>query len=504
MSRHSNGKMMSRFFMVVLGATLLGACGGNQSPQAAGTPSSASDVQAQGSYRLEAVSASTQSPARTLTVITPGRTRDAEIITDPAARSGKAVSLSSDGSRVTFFLPAGLRAGKFLVSVRARTDSVPEGQEAQLSVRINGQGVGQFNVTGDQYGTLPLGTFKLAPGDRVSWTLINEVDLDGGSAVLDFMAVDLVTAAPALTPKPVPVPVPAPIPVPVPVPAPIPVPVPVPAPIPVPVPVPTPPPAPAPAPASGIRLPPSGAVSWDIQLGASTDSEVTVPAGIKLLDLDGFSISAGKVAQLNSQGIYTACYLDVGSFEPYRPDSGQYPAYLKLQQDPNWPAEYFLDVTDVFKPNSVLAGILINRFKMCRDKGFASVDPDNLQNDENVTGGRITLQQQIDFNGWVADQVHAQGLAVTQKNGPDKSLLRDRTGKMMVEKFDGILNEECQQYGECSKLSEYVSRGKLALNIEYTTTLDCALSDSLKINSLKRDLGLAGGAASGYRRTACN
>ncbi|WP_407543218.1 endo alpha-1,4 polygalactosaminidase (plasmid) [Deinococcus radiomollis] len=259
-----------------------------------------------------------------------------------------------------------------------------------------------------------------------------------------------------------------------------------------------------PASVSDIKLPPSGVVGWDLQLGAGGDSDVTVPAGVKVLDVDGFSISASKVSQLNAQGVYTLCYLDVGSYEPSRPDSNQYPASLKLQQDPNWPGEYFLDVTDVFKPGSVLATILTNRLEMCKDKGFSAIDPDNLQNDENIVGGRITVQQQIDFNGWVADQAHARGLAVFQKNGPDKIMLRDRTGKMMVEKFDGILNEQCQQYGECAALSEYTKRGKLALNIEYNTTLDCALSTSLKINSLKRDLGLAGRNMSGYRRETCN
>ena len=48
------------------------------------------------------------------------------------------------------------------------------------------------------------------------------------------------------------------------------------------------------------------------------------------------------------------------------------------------------------------------------------------------------------FNGWVANAAHAAGLAVFQKNGPDKILLTDRSLMMMVDKFDGILNEECQ------------------------------------------------------------
>jgi uncharacterized protein (TIGR01370 family) len=261
----------------------------------------------------------------------------------------------------------------------------------------------------------------------------------------------------------------------------------------------TPPPAPTPG---TIKLPLIGKISWDWQIGASGDSNVTVPSGVTLLDLDGFNISAAKVASLKAQGIYTVCYIDAGSYEDGRPDSSQYPAYLKIYKDTQW-NEWFLDIRDVFKPNSVLAQLLTARFQMCKDKGFDALEPDNLQNDEN-TKGLLTKQEQIDFNGWVADTAHSVGLAVFQKNGPDNILLKDRTGKMMVDKFDGILNEECQQYSECNPLAEYVKRGKLALNTEYSQTLDCTTSNSLVINSIKKDLGLTGGNMSGYTRQSCN
>jgi hypothetical protein len=253
-----------------------------------------------------------------------------------------------------------------------------------------------------------------------------------------------------------------------------------------------------------IKLPPVGKVSWDWQIGASGDSNVVVPTGATLIDVDGFNITAAGVASLKAKGAYTVCYLDVGSWEPGRADSGDYPAYLKIQQDPDWPAEYFLDINDVWKANSVLATILQKRFKMCADKGFDAIEPDNLQNDENVKGGKITLQNQIDFNGWVADNAHVYNLAVFQKNGPDKILLKDKTGKMMVEKFDGILNEQCQEFsGECGMLTEYVKRGKLALDAEYNVTVNCTTSNSLNINSIRKDLSLTGGNMSGYKRIIC-
>lgn len=255
--------------------------------------------------------------------------------------------------------------------------------------------------------------------------------------------------------------------------------------------------------APAVRRPPTGVIVWDWQIGAAADVGIVAPKGAALLDLDGFNVSAQKVAAFKAQGIYTVCYINAGSFEPYRPDAGRYPASLKLEQDPDWPDEYFLDVRDVFRPNSVLAAILTDRFKMCKAKGFDALEPDNLQNDENLAGGQISRQAQIDFNGWVADAAHAAGLAVFQKNGPDKILLRDRTGQMMVDKFDGILNEECQQFSECGPLGEYVRRGKLALNVEYSRTPNCARSKKLQINTLRRDLALRGAGEPGYKRQAC-
>ncbi|THF71775.1 hypothetical protein E7T06_01310 [Deinococcus sp. Arct2-2] len=481
--------------MLLVTASLLSACGTS-------VLSSADPVapSAEASFQAEqaTVERATQFSGEQLqpqTVVQPGTLRDAEIIDDPAASGGKAVGLYSTGSSVRFTVPATTKAGSYLIRVKALAEAY-QGNPV-VALRRGGVELARLEIKSATYATVSFGKFTLAPGDRLSVVFLNGEQTWNRGTLIDELLIDPVTAA--TTPAPTPTP-PKPTP-----PAPTPVPTP-PAPVPAPTPVPAPAPTPTPpaAPTTGLKLPPTGTVSWDWQIGAGSDSNVTVPSGVKLIDLDGFDISAAKVAQLNSQGVYTVCYLDVGSYEPGRPDSAQYPSYLKIQQDPDWPAEYFLDVNDVFKPNSVLAIILKNRFKMCKDKGFAAIEPDNLQNDENVSGGKITTQQQIDFNGWVADQAHAAGLAVLQKNGPDKILLKDRTGKMMVEKFDGILNEECQQYGECAPLAEYVKRGKLALNTEYKSALDCNLSNSLKINTIRKDLNLAGGNASGYKRESCN
>ncbi|UQN09867.1 endo alpha-1,4 polygalactosaminidase [Deinococcus sp. QL22] len=465
--------------MLLVTASLMSACGTSvRSPSNPMTTATGAHFEAE-QASVERAAQLSGEQRQPLTIVQPGTLRDAEIIDDPAASGGQSVGLYSTGSSVRFTVPSATKASTYLIRIKALAEAY-QGNPV-VALRRSGQELARLEIKSSTYATVAFGNFNIAPGDRLSVVFLNGERTWNRGTLVDELLIDPVTATTTPTPAPV---APAPV-----APAPI-----------APAPVPT----PTPAPATGIKLPPAGIVSWDWQIGAGEDSSITVPSGVKLLDIDGFGTSAAKVAQLNAQGVYTVCYLDVGSYEPGRPDSDQYPSYLKIQQDPDWPSEYFLDVTDVFKPNSVLAVILKNRFKMCKDKGFAAIEPDNLQNDENVSGGKITTQQQIDFNGWVADQAHAFGLAVFQKNGPDKILLRDRTGKMMVEKFDGILNEQCQQYSECAPLAEYVKRGKLALNTEYKLAPDCNLSTSLKINTIRKDLNLAGGTMSGYRRESCN
>ena len=245
-------------------------------------------------------------------------------------------------------------------------------------------------------------------------------------------------------------------------------------------------------------------IRWDWQIGASSDAAIIPPAGSQMIDVDGFNVSAQKVAALHAGGLKVVCYLDVGSYETGRPDSADYPAALKLSEDPDWPGEWFLDVRDVFKSGSVLAGILNKRFQMCKDKGFDAVEPDNL---DNWAANRsiLTEQDQVDFDGWVADRVHALGISVALKNCPELVTRLDRTGQRLVDKFDFELDEQCQEYSECDSFTEFSKAGKAIFDVEYKAnlTLNCSQFSSLSINPLKKDLDLVGAGDSGYLRQTC-
>src|SRR5512144_458553 len=60
---------------------------------------------------------------------------------------------------------------------------------------------------------------------------------------------------------------------------------------------------------------------WQWQLQGRIDTSVPACA----FDVDGFETSRATVAALHSGGRVAICYLDVGSWESYRPDAQRFP-----------------------------------------------------------------------------------------------------------------------------------------------------------------------------------
>lgn len=59
------------------------------------------------------------------------------------------------------------------------------------------------------------------------------------------------------------------------------------------------------------------------------------------------------------------------------------------------------------------------------------------------TGVDVSEAQQIEYNTWFADEVHAAGMAVALKNAVEMA-------EDVVDKFDFALNESCHVWGECN------------------------------------------------------
>jgi hypothetical protein len=208
--------------------------------------------------------------------------------------------------------------------------------------------------------------------------------------------------------------------------------------------------------ASGAsRWVPPKHLTWYWQLQGKIDNAVSVAA----YDVDAFDTSAREVATLHAQGKHVICYIDVGTWENWRPDAGRFPK--SVLGDPNgWPGERWLDIRRL----SVLEPIMTARMKLCARKHFDAVEPDNIDGYENKTGFPLTAREQLSYDEWVAREAHGLGLAVFQKNDPEQA-------RAMQPYFDGVLDEQCNQYQECSSFRPYLRAGKPVLNAEYRRSL---------------------------------
>lgn len=195
---------------------------------------------------------------------------------------------------------------------------------------------------------------------------------------------------------------------------------------------------------------------WDLQ---NTPPDNTKDVGA--YDIDGWGNDASEVTALHARGIKVVCYMDAGTYEPGRPDSADFPASLRGNAVDGWPGEFWLDVRPSGPNYAKLQAIMQARFEVCRQKGFDAVEPDNLDSYQNHPGFSTSAADQLAYDEWLASTAHGLGLAVFQKND------LDQIGKLEPY-FDGILDEECNQYSECDTLAPYVAAGKPAWNAEYT------------------------------------
>ncbi|MFN8160165.1 MAG: endo alpha-1,4 polygalactosaminidase [Solirubrobacterales bacterium] len=216
---------------------------------------------------------------------------------------------------------------------------------------------------------------------------------------------------------------------------------------------------------------------WQWQLQGRIDT--SVPA--RVYEVDGFDVGSATVSRLHSMGRRVICYLDVGSWESYRPDRGAFPRSVIGKRYEGFPDERWMDIRRI----DLLAGPLKARFETCRRKGFDAVEPDNINGFTNDTGFPLTAADQLRFNRWVARQVHRRGMSVALKNDPEQAARLAGT-------FDFAVVEQCFQYHECGSFSPFVDRGKAIFEAEYEIGPDsfCAKARALDFSAIRKSYDL--------------
>lgn len=216
---------------------------------------------------------------------------------------------------------------------------------------------------------------------------------------------------------------------------------------------------------------------WQFQLQGRIDTRIKAP----VYEVDGFDVPAKTVRKLHRMGRKVICYLDVGSWERYRPDAKRFPRSVIGKKYEGYPDERWLDIRRFHK----FAGLLKHRIGMCARKGFDGLEPDNINGWENPTGFPITRKHQLRFNRWIARQAHRRGLAVGLKNdGPQ--------ARRLVRNFDFAVVEQCFQYNECGQYRPFIRHRKAVFEVEYERPLKafCSKAKRIGFSSIRKEYDL--------------
>ena len=208
-----------------------------------------------------------------------------------------------------------------------------------------------------------------------------------------------------------------------------------------------------------LAAPPPG-VDWDWQLSEAIDP----PEGIQAFDTDPDNVTRDQIMALNEAGVFTICYVSVGTMEDWRDDAAQfsdpslYPNPVVGKAYEEWPGEFFLDIRQ-----PTLRYVMQKRFFECALKGFQAIEADNLDVYTNDSGFDLSIADTARYAAQLVTDAHAQGLEIGQKNTPELT-------NKLVGLFDFIVTEDCFVDGWCDQALPYIAAGKPVFNAEYTDT----------------------------------
>ena len=239
-----------------------------------------------------------------------------------------------------------------------------------------------------------------------------------------------------------------------------------------------------PATSSPPRTWPTGpAPSWQWQLTGPLD--LTVEAEVYALDV--FRTPAEDVQRLRTRDRHPVCYVEVGTYQDFRPDAARFPAAV-LGRPTGSPGGRWLDI----RQWATLEPILADRFRLCRGKGFTAVMPAGMDGYAHPSGFPLTFDDQLTFNRRLATLARRTQLSPGLTNDLDQVLALEPY-------FDFAVNEECFRREECHRLVPFVDAGKPVFHVEYQGSAAdfCSTTLGYGFASIRKDRNL------GPRRDTC-
>lgn len=222
------------------------------------------------------------------------------------------------------------------------------------------------------------------------------------------------------------------------------------------------------------------ATTWDWQL----TQPVNLANKVSVFDLHPDVVSAAQLERLKSGGVYTICYLSVGTLENNAPDEADFPKRVIGKVYADWPQERFLDIRRI----DDLLPIMKKRFAVCKKLGFQAIEPDNMDVFDNDSGFALTEADGVRYFNVLAGAAHSMGLGFGQKNAP-------QLASKLVKNSDFIITEGCFRNSFCKDVLAYIRAGKPVLDAEYRDekvdfTAACKAAKKMKISMILKDRDL--------------
>ena len=229
---------------------------------------------------------------------------------------------------------------------------------------------------------------------------------------------------------------------------------------------------------AGGRWRPTAGLSWQWQLdGGPIDTSVEAD----VFDVDLFATPAETIQGLQAEGRRVICYFSAGSWEPYRPDAGDFPESVLGGPVEGWEDERWVDIRQL----DVLRPLIAARLDLCAAKGADGAEPDWMDGYAQDTGWPLTADDQLAFNLMIADLAHERGLAIGLKNDTAQVA-------RLADTFDFAVVEQCAEFGECAEYVPFLDRDKPVFHAEYDlpTSAFCAESRRLGLSSIRKRIEL--------------
>ena len=248
--------------------------------------------------------------------------------------------------------------------------------------------------------------------------------------------------------------------------------------------------------------PPPINAAFDYQIGG----DYPLPEGVSVVSRDWFSGDAA------ADPVYSICYVNAfqtQADEPGvdRPDEhSNWPQRLVLNElgdDPHWGGEYLVDVSTAGKRRRA-ADWVAQMTEGCASKGFEAVEYDNLDSWTRFDGTPLESDvpfgkpDALAFARLLAEQAHAHGLAVAQKNTVDVT-----RGQAREVGFDFAIAEDCTRWHECNGYRHVYGNHVIAIEYKRRFFREACRAAGAKISVVLRDRQVTTPGSPHYVYDAC-